>query len=270
VQAPERRKNGHFWVLVAPERHVLFEFSKSHDSAATAKLLDGYSGFLVADAHVVYDHLYRDGQVIEVGCWAHCRRYFFKALASDPERSKQALAYMSALFNIEGTIADEPRKKKEAVRDKKSRPIVRDFFTWCQAERDLALDDSPIATAIGYAINQQKALERFLDDGRLPMTNNISERNLRKEAVGRKNWLFVGSEDGAVANTTFVSLITSAYVAHREQPCRRIVITRIGHRDRSEATLAGGRSGGGFGLALVPRPRARPRLLPADSPARRS
>lgn len=219
VQAPERCKNGHFWVLVAPEKHVLFEFSKTHDSGATGKLLDGYSGYLVADAHVVYDHLYRNGQVVEVGCWAHCRRYFYKALASDPDRAKVALAYLSALFKIERAIANEPRKKKEATRDKKSRPIVRDFFAWGRAEQDLVLDDSPMDTAIGYAINQQKALERFLDDGRLPMTNNISERNLRKEAVGRKNWIFVGSEDGAAANTTFVSLIASCEL-HGLEPWR--------------------------------------------------
>ena len=110
-------------------------------AAGIQSILDGYTGYLVADAHVVYNHLYRDGQVVEVGCWAHSRRYFFKALASDPERAEAALAYMAALFKIEGTIADEPRKKKEAVRDKKSRPIVRDFFNWCQAERDLVLDD---------------------------------------------------------------------------------------------------------------------------------
>ena len=219
VQAPERCKNGHFWVLVAPEKHVLFEFSQKHDSDTTAKLLEGYKGYLVADAHVVYDHLYRGGQIIEVGCWSHTRRYFFNALASDPDRAKVALAYMTALFKLERTVADEPRKKKEAVRDKKSRPIVQDFFSWCEAERDLVLDDSPIAAAIGYAINQRKALERFLDDGRLPMTNNISERNLRKEAVGRKNWIFVGSEDGATANTTFVSLIASCEL-HGLEPWR--------------------------------------------------
>jgi transposase len=97
--------------------------------------------------------------------------------------------------------------------------VVRDFFNWCLAERDLVLDDSPMDAAIGYAINQQKALERFLDDGRLPMTNNISERNLRKEAVGRKNWIFVGSEDGATANTTFVSLIASCEL-HGIEPWR--------------------------------------------------
>jgi hypothetical protein len=114
-----------------------------------------------------------------VGCWAHCRRYFFKALASDPERAKAALAYVAALFRIERAIANEARKKKEE--EEKSRPIVRDFFAWCRAEQDLVVDDSPMDTAIGYALNQQQARERFLEDGRLPMTNNISERNLRKK-----------------------------------------------------------------------------------------
>jgi transposase len=209
VQAPESCQNGHFWVLVAPGKHVLFEFSEKHDSAAVDRLLEGYRGYVVADAHAVYDHLYIKGQVIEVGCWFHARRYFFKSLESDPERAKRALAYIGALFRIERAIADSPRKKKEAARDKKSRPVVRDFFAWCDAQKDLVLDESPIASAVGYALNQQAALERFLDDGRLPMSNNISERNLRREAVGRKNWLFVGSEDGALANTVFVSLIAS-------------------------------------------------------------
>lgn len=218
VQAPGQCKNGHFWVLVAPEKHVLFEFSEKHDSDAVDKLLAGYQGYVVADAHNVYDHLYGD-KIVEVGCWQHCRRYFFKSLASDPDRAKQALAYISALFKLERTIADEPRKKKEAVRDKKSRPLVRDFFAWCHSQKDLVLDESPMDTAIGYAINQQKALERFLDDGRLPMSNNISERNLRRQAVGRKNWLFVGSENGALANTVFVSLIASCEL-HGIEPWR--------------------------------------------------
>jgi transposase len=217
VQAPERCKNGHFWVLVAPEKHVLFEFSEKHDSAAVDRLLDGYRGYVVADAHTVYDHLYNSGQVVEVGCWFHARRYFFKSLESDPERAKQALAYIAALFRIERTIADSPRKKKEVARDNKSRAVVRDFFAWCDAQKDLVLDESPIATAIGYAINQKRALERFLDDGRLPLSNNISERHLKREALGRKNWLFVGSDDGALANTVFVSLIASCQM-HAIEP----------------------------------------------------
>jgi transposase len=209
VQAPERCKSGHFWVLVAPEKHVIYRFSQRHDSAAVDAFLRGYSGYLVADAHAVYDHLYKDGTIVEVACWAHCRRYFFKALESDPERSKVALARIGALFKIERAIADAPRKKKAATRIAKSKPIVDDFFAWCEIERDRVLDESPMAAAFRYALNQRAALRRFLDDGRLPLHNNISELSLRREVVGRKNWLFVGSEDGARVNTTFVSLLAS-------------------------------------------------------------
>ena len=209
VQAPERCKNGYFWVLVAPEKHVLFRFSARHDGAAVDELLKGYSGYLVADAHVVYDHLYKDGTVVEVACWSHARRYFHSALESDPERSKEALAMIGALFRIERPIADAPRKKKEETRREKSKPIVDRLFAWCEVQRDVVLDESPISTAVNYALNQQVALRRFLEDGRLPLHNNISELNLRREVVGRRNWLFVGSEDGAQANTVFVSLLAS-------------------------------------------------------------
>jgi transposase len=210
VQAKERCRNGHFWVLVAPEKHVLYRYSKHHDSNAVDALLAGYKGYLVADAHAVYDHLYREGDVIEVACWAHCRRYYFKALASDPERAKVALAHIGALFRIERTIADSPRQKKEQVRAAKARPIVDKFFEWCDAEAPNVLDETPIQAAITYARNQRVALRRFLDDGRLPAHNNISELNLRRQVLGRRNWLFVGNDDGAKTNTVFVSLLASA------------------------------------------------------------
>jgi transposase len=217
VLAKEKCRHGHFWVLVAPEKHVLYGYSKHHDGAAVDELLKGYQGYLVADAHSVYNHLYTDGDVIEVGCWAHCRRYFFKSLASEPERAKVALSHISALFRVERTIADAPRGKKEQVRRAKSRLLVDRFFEWCDAEADRVMDESPLATAIGYARNQRIALRRFLDDGRLPLTNNISELNLRRQVLGRRNWLFVGSDDGALVNTVFVSLLASARL-HRIEP----------------------------------------------------
>ncbi len=86
---------------------------------------------------------------------------------------------------------------------------VEAFFSWCEAERDKVLDDTPIAKGIQYALNQRDGLSRFLKDGRLPIHNNMSELALRRQAVGRKNWLFIGSDDGALANTTFVSLLAS-------------------------------------------------------------
>jgi transposase len=217
VLAKERCHNGHFWVLVAPEKHVLFQYSRSHDSAAVDELLPGYHGHLVADAHIVYDHLYKTGNVVEVGCWAHARRYWWKSLGSDPERANIALAHIASLFRVERLVAGSPHKKRREVRQEKSRPIVDAFFAWCEAERERVLDESPVAEAMRYAINQKAALMRFLDDGSLPLHNNISELNLRRQVVGRRNWLFCGSDDGAEVNTIFVSLLASCRM-HRIEP----------------------------------------------------
>jgi len=209
VQQKEKCRTGHFWVVVAPERHVLFEYTPDHSGDAVDEVLAGYRGFLVADAHTVYDHLYEDGDIVEVNCWAHARRYFFKALASDPERAKIALGMIGALFRIERTIANSPRKKRETIRNKRSRPIIARFFSWCDAEASAVLDDTPISDGIRYSRNQRVGLTRFLDDGRLPIHNNWSELELRRQAVGRKNWLFVGHDDAGTVNATFTSLLAS-------------------------------------------------------------
>jgi len=209
VQAPEQCQRAHFWVLVAPGRHVLYRFSPKHDMQAVDRLLAGYKGYLVSDAATVYDHLYKDGAVVEVACWAHCRRYFFKALGTEPELAKHALGVIRKLFKIEEKLAEESRKRRESVRRKLSAPIVEEFFEWCAEQAKVVLDGTPLDAALTYATNQKDALRRFLDDGRLPLDNNISERALRREAVGRKNWLFVGSDDGARTNTLFVSLLAS-------------------------------------------------------------
>ena len=184
VQAKQRCRRGHFFVVVAPERHVLFRYTPTHDAKAVDRMLAGYRGYLVADAHAVYDHLYAGGQVIEVGCWSHCRRYFFESLSTDPERARTALAYLQGLFQIERRIAEFSRHERSTVRHRESRPLVEGFFAWCEAQAEHVLDDTPIAKGIRYARNQQRALVRFLEDGRLPLHNNVSERELRREAIG--------------------------------------------------------------------------------------
>jgi len=209
VQEKERCRRGHFWVVAVPERHVLFAYTKTHDKDATKALLGDYKGALVADASAVFDHLYRRGEVIEVACWAHARRYFYKALATDPDRANQALALIGGLFRIERKLAQAPPASRLRTRQAESRPIVEAFFTFCDAEALRVLSDTPIAQGLTYARNQRVALQRFLEDGRLPLHNNWSERELRREAVGRKNWLFVGSDEAAEVNATFVSLLAS-------------------------------------------------------------
>ena len=209
VQAKEKCRHAHFWVLVAPHRHVLFMYSRKHDSETVDKLLGGYQGYLLADAHSVYDHLYGD-KITEVGCWAHARRYFFKALNSDPLRARHALALIGKLFHIERDAAEKSAKDRAAIRKLKSSKVVDEFFLWCEQEALRTLDQTPIHAAIRYANNQKEALRQFLRDVRLPLDNNISERALRRQAVGRKNWLFVGSDEGGESNAIFVSLLASA------------------------------------------------------------
>jgi transposase len=210
VQAPERCTRGHFWVLVVPGRHVLFAFSHSHDSAAVDTLLGGYDGYLVADAHAVYDHLYAEDGATEVGCWGHARSYVFKALSTEPEIARELLGNLRVMFALERKFADKPRGQRERLR--KTKVIVDRHFALCRKHQSTALDGTPLAAAIRYSLNQEQALRRFLTDGRLPATNNISERQLRRQAVGRKNWLFVGSSDGAEVNTTFSTLIASCHL----------------------------------------------------------
>jgi len=209
VRAPKRCAHGHFFVVVAPERHVLFFYKDRHDSAAVDAVLEGYRGYLVVDAHSVYDHLFVSGERLECGCWAHARRYHFKALGTDPERAETALAWMRALFEIERRIDGEPAARKKRIRQAESKPIVARYLAWCDEQAEHVLDDTPIAAAIRYSRNQREALQAYLGDGRLPMTNNISERELRREAVGRKNWLFLGSPEAGEVNTIFVSLLAS-------------------------------------------------------------
>jgi hypothetical protein len=202
--------------MVAPQKHVLFEYTRKHDGDAVDSILAGYHGYLVADAHVVYDHLYASGDVTEVNCWAHCRRYFFKAADSDPDRAIVALRLIGSLFKIERSLKSAPRKKKERVREKHSAPIVERFFSWCDDVWPELYEDTPIYDGVRYARNQREGLQRFLKDGRLPLDNNISERNLRREALGRKNWLFVGSDDGGHADAMFTSLLASCRLADVE------------------------------------------------------
>jgi hypothetical protein len=212
VRAPGECKRGHFWVVIAPKRHVLFGFSERHDGLAVDELIGnlGFKGYLLVDAHSVYDHLFADGSIIEAGCWSHARRYFVKSLVSEPERSKEALTLIGELFRLERAMATLTPKRRKAERQAHSKPVVEAFYGWVAKQLDYALDDTPLKRALTYAINQREALERFLTNGKLPIHNNDAERELRREAIGRKNWLFIANPDaGVTANTTFVTLLAS-------------------------------------------------------------
>jgi hypothetical protein len=205
VQALEKCRQAHFFVVVAPGEHVLFGYSRKHDSAAVDRLLASFKGYLVADAHSVYLHLYETGDVIEVGCWSH----HCKALESDGSRARHALALIQKLFDFEREWKTASPAERQRHRQLHSKPLVEEYFAWCDEESLKVLDETPISKAIAYSRNHRDAFCRFLEDGRLPLTNNISERQLRREALGRKNWMFLATDEGGKVNATFVTLLAS-------------------------------------------------------------
>ncbi|WP_437554775.1 IS66 family transposase [Sorangium sp. So ce367] len=209
VQAKDKCRRGHFWVLVADRDHVLFRFTPRHNQDGPKEFLRGYKGYVQADASSVYEELFRTEQVTEVGCWAHCRRRLFEAMSSDRERAMTALGFIHQLFAIDKATKDLAPGRRTEHRRSHAQPVLDAFRAWLDSEELLVLPRSPIAGAIGYARNQWTALTRFLEDGRLRLDNNRSELELRREALGRKNWIFVGSDDGAEWNAIIVSLIAS-------------------------------------------------------------
>ncbi len=148
VLAKDKCRNGLFWVLVAPEKHVLYGYPRRHDGLALDQLLKDYKGYLVADAHSAYEHLYTEGDVIEVGCWAH-RRYFYEALDSDPDRARAALSHIAALFRMVRSIPDSPRKRKGATTGPQIKPLTlsdeekADLVTFLNALSDEQFTSDP-------------------------------------------------------------------------------------------------------------------------------
>jgi transposase len=209
VQAKDKCRRGHFWVLVADREHVLFRFTPHHNQDGPKEFLRGYKGYVQADASNVYEQLFRTEQVTEVGCWAHCRRKFFEAMTSDRDRATVAIGFIRKLYAIDKATKELAPNRRTEQRRTDAEPVLVAFRAWLETEDLFVLPRSPIAGAIGYALNQWTALTRFIEDGRLRLDNNRSELELRREAVGRKNWIFVGSKDGAEWNATIVSLIAS-------------------------------------------------------------
>lgn len=210
---------GHFFVVLADKDHVFFEYQPKHTSDAVCSMFRGFKGYIQADAHCVYDALFRGDARIdktdkppdEVACWSHARRKAWEAAVVTKEpAAREALFRMQILFKLEEDWAHLAPKQRHERRQRVTRPMLDEFFAWAEGvfERVRGVR-GPVATAFGYAIRQRDALRRFLDDGRLRMENNASERALRPIAVGRNAWLFFGSGDHAQAAANIFSLIAS-------------------------------------------------------------
>jgi transposase len=213
-------RRGHYFVILADKDHVFFEYTAKETSAVVSSMFRGYSGYIQADAKSVYDVLFRepeekppdDGSVpLELGCWSHCRRKFWEATAAKSAIAREGLARIGRIFDLDARFRGRAPSEIKRLRQAHLRPHMEAFFAWADAEYAKVRDQRGLLrSAFGYAVRQKDALMRVLDDGRLALDNNRSERELRRIAVGRKAWLFVGSDDHAESAGHLFTLIASA------------------------------------------------------------
>jgi transposase len=207
-------KNGHFFTIVADRDHVLFTYTEKHDQEAVARIFEGFRGYLQSDASSVYHVLERgppkEGEgVTLVGCWAHARRYFFEAAICKYAIGLEGLTRIRAIYVADEKLANLPPGARKEERARTVAPLMESFFAWVRDAQKTVPGRNLASKALGYATNQEHELRRVLDDGRLPLDNNRSERALRKVVVGRKNWLFYGSDLHAQAAAAIFSIIAS-------------------------------------------------------------
>lgn len=219
---------GHYFVQIADKDAVFFEYTPRETSAAVGEMFKGFSGYIQADAKSVYDALFTepedeppDGEAgvrHEVACWSHARRGLWEATVAKSAVAREGLARICRIFELDKVWAERAPADRKQLRDAHLRPHVEAFFVWAAAEHEKVKHvRGLLRSALGYLVRQKDALCRFLDDGRLLLDNNRSERELRKIAVGRKAWLFVGSDDHAQSAGHLFTLIASARL-HRLDP----------------------------------------------------
>jgi transposase len=237
VLAKGKTDIGRCWVYVRDDRPfggqgppaAMFYYSRDRRGEHPQGHLAGYAGILQADAFGGYGKLYeperKPGPIVEAGCWSHARRPFFilADLAANARRRAQgktasvisplaleAVRRIDALFEIERAINGHSAEQRRAARQELSAPLIADLERWLREQRARLSRGNDLAKAMDYLLKRWPAFTRFLDDGRICLTNNAAERGLRGIALGRRSWLFAGSDRGGQRAAAMYSLIVTA------------------------------------------------------------
>jgi transposase len=210
-----------FWVYLGDAAHPynVFDFTVTRQRDGPQHFLANYQGYLHADAFSGYDGLYlpdprtSTARILEVACNAHARRKFYEARTSDALHAHRALAYYRQLYELEERACqlDFSDAQRLQMRRDLAVPILEQFKQWLEAERPQVLPKSPMGEAIGYALNNWTALIRYTEAGFLAIDNNVAEREMKRVAIGRKNWLFVGSPQGGRTATVLLSFTSTCH-----------------------------------------------------------
>jgi transposase len=210
---------GRFWTYVRDDRPagqrtpaaVWFQYTPDRKGHWPREHLHDFSGTLQADGYAGFHHLYQGNRIREAACWAHVRRKFYDfAQANESPIANEALVRIAALYEIEKNIRGKPPDERMSVRQARAGPLLADFKQWLGRELTKLSKKSGLAAAIRYALPRWPALTRYVDDGLLEIDNNAAERALRTIALGRKNYLFAGSDAGGQRAALVYSLIGSA------------------------------------------------------------
>ncbi len=208
-------RKGRFWPYHGDRDHpgVVFDYTPTRERAGPEKFLTNFRGYLQADAYVAYDSFFTDPErgLVEVGCWAHTRRHFHKALDTDAARMGAVLAYIAKLYAVEksaresGIVGDDLR----LLRQQGSLPVLQQLHEYLEKIGGEVLPKSEAGQAVAYTLKNWQALQRYAEDGDLAIDNNHTERSLRGIAVGRNNWLFVGSDSGGKTMAILRSFVST-------------------------------------------------------------
>jgi transposase len=215
--APGATATGRLWDYLGDRQHPynVFDFTPNRQRDGPQRFLQNYQGYLQADAFSGYDRLYLpdpvDGvtRIIEVACNAHARRKFYDARSTDELHACQALAYYGQLYDLERQAKDFDDATRRQLRQDLAVPLLAKFQTWLQRQRDEVLPKSALGEAVGYTLNNWTALLRYTEQGFLAIDNNVAEREMKRIAIGRKNWLFFGTENGGATAAVLLSFTTT-------------------------------------------------------------
>jgi transposase len=223
VLAKGKTRTGRLWTYVRDDRlfaghdppAAAFFYSRDRGGEHPEQHLASYAGLMQADAYAGFNRLYeagrKPGPIVEAACWAHGRRKFFDlARINKAPIAEEAVARIDALFAIEREINGLTPQQRVAERHERSRPLAIALEAWLREQRARVSKNSETGKAIDYSLKRWDALTRFLDDGRLCMSNNAAERELRPIAVGRRNWTFAGSDEGGRRAAAIYTLIATA------------------------------------------------------------
>lgn len=210
-----------FWTYIGDDEHpyAVYDFTPSRVRDGPAKFLKDYSGYLHADAYTGYDGIYLNsgGRIIEIACGAHLRRKFFDARGNAPADSELMVDRFRQLYDIEDRARELSAVERLALRQSESVPILARMKSHLDEMTTRVLPKSSLMKAVTYARNQWEAFCRYTTDGRLTIDNNVSERTLRTQAIGRKNWLFLGHENAGPRAAVICTVIAGAK-RHRLEP----------------------------------------------------